>query len=1020
MSKPAMTIKFSSELDYQQDAIRSITDIFRGQEKNTSNFTVYSPEYTAKYSTDKFKQATAGFEDIGYRNLLKLNDGNLIENVQEIQLRNGLKPSDRSSVAKKKLDFTIEMETGTGKTYVYLRTIMDLYEKYGFSKHIIVVPSVAIREGVFKSLQMTQTHFKELYDNVDYNYFIYNSSNLSSVRDFAVEEKLQIMVINIQAFSKSFKNPQDAKKKDNIIHRYNDKLGYKPLDLIKNTNPFVFVDEPQTTLSTTLQKKSVQNLNPLAVIRYSATHREKVNLMYKLNAVTAYEKKLVKMIECGSVQTEGVNNQTYIRFVSVKTGKGAPQAQIELDVLKNGKVKRVKKTVRANTDLEELSGRTEYKGFIIQDIHAEKGNEYINFTGQSGFIRLGASIGSVDEMQIKRALIMKTIESHLDKELMLHEKGIKVLSLFFIDSVSKYRLYDEEGNSSNGIYAQIFEEEYVKTITKNPKYRTLFDDLDIHRTAVSKIHNGYFSVDKKAKSSNKKDKFEYFKDTTGKTNADEDTYNLIMRDKEKLLSFSSDLRFIFSHSALKEGWDNPNVFQICALKEESTGSSEIKRRQEIGRGLRICVNQDGERVYGHDTNVLTVMATESYHDFADNLQKEIEQETGIKFGVVEPHTFGSVVISIDGDEREFLGERESEKLFIDLVQKGYIDSRGKVQDKLRTALKEGNVSLPEEYAEEEHVAAQILEKLRTSAGKLEIKNQDDRKKVKVRKQVLQSPEFKKLWEKVKYKTTFSVNFDSEKLIAACISALDNRLIVRRGRLIFSKAKISITESQVAAEDAQVYLSNIDEEITVLPDIVSYLQNETQLTRRSIVRILTGTVKLPFFKVNPQKFIEGCIEIINEQMRLHITDGIKYHKIGDAEYYSQQLFENEELFGYLKSNLKESTKSPYEYVVYDSGVESKLVADFESSDNVKLYTKLPAWFKINTPLGTYNPDWAVLWENNGEENLYFVVESKGSTNPFDLRPKEKAKIACGKAHFAAIGSKMITAAGIEDVRDEAMG
>jgi type III restriction enzyme len=1017
-----MKIQFDSTLTYQHEAIEAIVDIFKGQEACDSNFTVYSPEFLAK-------QQNIGFTDIGYGNRMTITEGQLLENIQNIQLGNGLKPSSRNEVDRKHLDFTVEMETGTGKTYVYLRTIVELYKKYGFAKHIIVVPSIPIKEGVYKSLLITKEHLRELNDNFNYNFFIYDSSKLNEVRDFSTNDGLEIMVINIDAFAKSFENPEDKKKTANIIHRYNDSLGYKPLDLIKNTHPVIFIDEPQSTMSTPLRKKAVQSLNPLAIFRYSATHKkdEKINMMYKLDAVDAYEKKLVKQIEVGSVQTEGVNNKAYIRLVEIKVSKGFPVAKLELDIFSKGSISRKIVTVKQNEDLEELTDRAEYQGYIIKDIYALAGSEYIDFTSKGDIIKLGEVIGDVDEKQIKLALIRKTIEEHLDKERILNPQGIKVLSLFFIDTVSKYRIYDEDGNALNGDYAQIFEREYIKLI-KKPKYQDLFKDIKELEANVSEVHNGYFSIDKKSKKSNAKEKFEYFKDTKGTTNADEDTYSLIMRDKEMLLSFDSKLRFIFSHSALKEGWDNPNVFQICTLKE--AGGSETRRRQEIGRGLRLCVNQTGERVYGHEVNTLTVMASESYKDFVDNLQKEIESETGISFGVLESHSFGDVVLDIVNSEDEegnpvndvvYLGQEKSEELYKFLIEKEYIDSKGKIQDKLRIAIKEDKLELPEELMEDPKVVSQILNTLKLTAGKLDVKNQADKKQVKVNKRILESPEFKELWERVKFKTTFSVDFNSDSLINECIRALDASLKITRGKLIYTKVKVGITVGGVDAEETpNTEVSQLDSEVDSLPDIVSYLQNETKLTRKSIVKILTGTLKLKYFKVNPQKFIEGCIDIINAQMRLHIIDGISYKKIGDAEYYKQESFENKELFGYLKSNLKTSEKSPYDYVVYDSTVESNLATEFENSSNISVYAKLPSWFVIDTPLGTYNPDWAVLWKDENDEKLFFVVESKGSTLFSDLRPKESAKIDCGKKHFEAIGSEMIVASEMSEVVDFALG
>lgn len=987
-----MKIKFESELPYQQEAINAIVDIFQGQEVCTSNFTVFSPEYLAK-------QKTLDFNQIGYANKLQLTEAQILENTQKIQLRNGLKPSLPNEVDIKHLDFSIEMETGTGKTYVYLRTIMEMNRQYGFTKFIIVVPSIPIKEGVYKSLQITETHFKEHYNNLPYKYFIYDSSNLPDVRDFAVNDQLQIMVINIDAFRKSFENEKDETKSQNIIHRYNDKLGYKPLQLIQDTRPVVIIDEPQTTLSTDLAKKSVKNLNPLVMLRYSATHKEKLNLMYKLDAVDAYNRQLVKQIEVASVKVDGAAiDGAYLKLVSVKN-KPNIRAKVDVDILERGERKRKPKELKKNDDLLEITKLQQYEGFIVNDIYTQTGNEYIEFINGT-ILKLGESIGTVDDSLIKRMMIRKTIEEHLDKELTLNPKGIKVLSLFFIDAVKHYRLYDEDGNVKNGDYAIMFEEEYKKLI-KKPKYQSLFGEIKDLNSEAQEIHNGYFSIDKKSKASNKKEKFEYFKDTSGNVAADEDTYNLIMKEKEKLLSFESKLRFIFSHSALKEGWDNPNVFQICTLKE--AGTSEIRRRQEIGRGLRLAVNQEGERIYGFDTNTLTVMASESYEDFVDNLQKEIEKETGIVFGILQPHSFNNITVEMHGADPVFLGQEKSEQLFDFLIMKGYISNKGKVQETLKADLRSGNVELPDDL--EDHVKAQVIETLKQTAGKLEIKRNEDKQVVKINKQVLLSPEFKELWDKVKYKTTYSVRFDSENLIKCCQKHISDRLVVSRGKLVYEKTIIEINKAGVSiAAEPEVEYGTIDTNVSVLPDIVTYLQNETQLTRKSIVQILSGCTNLQYFKRNPQKFIEGCIDIINEQMRLHIVDGIVYTKIGDHEIYSQELFQNEQLTGYLKSNMLASTKSPYEHVVYDSGVESDLTKEFERNKNVKVYAKLPRWFEIDTPLGKYNPDWAVLFDVNGTEKLFFVVESKGTMGFDFLRPAEQGKIECGKKHFQEIAEK----------------
>ena len=1000
-----MKIQFD-KLDYQIEAISSVVDVFRGQEACTSNFTVLAPKVTADGSYSNLQA------EIGYANKLALSQEQLLQNTQEIQLRNGLRVSKSDEVSRNALDFSVEMETGTGKTYVFLRSILEMNKRYGFTKFIIVVPSIPIKEGTNKNLEITEEHFKGLFDNIPYSYFVYDSGDLSKVRDFAVSDQLRIMVINIQAFARDMDSTAKSKR---ILLEYNDKLGAAPISLIKETNPIVIVDEPQSTLNTPLQKKSVQNLNPLAVFRYSATHREKINLLYRLNAVDAYQKKLVKQIEVSSVGAQGeATDGAYLRLVSITNKKGSISAKLELDILVKGKSQRKIKEIKQNSQLYEVSRLQQYEHYIVQNIYVE--DQYVEFSNGID-LGVGETLGGVDDLLIKRLQIQKTIEEHLDKELVLNPQGIKVLSLFFIDSVKNYRVYDEEGNVSNGVYAQIFEEEYLKTIQKR-KYHSLFKEIKDIESKISEVHNGYFSVDKVSKKSNKKDKFESYKDTSGSTKADEDTYSLIMKDKEKLLSFDSKLRFIFSHSALKEGWDNPNVFQICTLKE--AGGSEINRRQEIGRGLRLCVNQAGERVYGHTVNLLTVMASETYEDFVKGFQKEVEKETGYKFGYLESHSFNNIVLEMDGDTPIYFGEKQSEQLFNHLLSKNYITSSGKVEDSLRQALLDDTVDLGIEL--EEHVEKQILNTIRETAGRLEIKNNSEKRKVGVRKEVYLSQDFKELWDRIKYKTTFHVDFDSDQLINKCIESINDKLTIHRGNVVYRKGTLDINTGGVESKDEKTSVSRLDVEVSNLPDIITYLQNETNLTRKSIVKILTGIRKdkLDLFKVNPQKFIEGCIDVINEQMRLHIVDGIKYTKIGDSAVYEQAMFLDEELLGYLNSNMIEANKSIYENIVYDSGVEKHLAEEFEKSDNVKLYAKLPAWFQIDTPLGSYNPDWAVLYTLEDVERLYFVVESKGSIFDESLRPLERGKIQCGEKHFEELGSKLFTVSNIEELNNKILG
>jgi type III restriction enzyme len=970
-----MKIKFNPNLDFQLDAINSITRVFEGQEQGNSRFTVSAlPEEGMFTSTE------------GVGNRLKLLEEDVLKNVQSVQIENGLRPDEKL----KSLDFTIEMETGTGKTYVYLRSMFELNQKYGFSKFIIVVPSVAIREGVYKSLQMTEDHFNQLYDNTPFDYFIYDSDKLGQVRSFATSNSIQIMVINIDAFRRSFTNP-DLEKKANIIHRSHDRMnGQKPIEYIQSTNPVVIIDEPQTVDTTNKSSKAIASLNPLCTFRYSATHIDKYHMLYKLDSVDAYERKLVKQIEVAGIEVDDAHNKAFIEVHDVTNKKGSLQAKVSFDELSKGTVKRVTKTLKDGADLFDLSGgRDLYDGYIISEIYADEGNEYVRFSNDQ-FVRKGEAVGGVDQDTYKRLQIRKTIEEHLDKELRLRPKGIKVLSLFFIDRVSNYRIYDEDGNAHNGKYAKMFEEEYQKAI-RIPKYNTLFEGID-KESIVNDVHDGYFSIDTKGRGSKKQ---EFFVDTSGETQADGDAYNLIMKDKERLLSFDSRLKFIFSHSTLREGWDNPNVFQICTLNETN---SVIKKRQEIGRGLRIAVDQDGERVYGFEVNTLTVMANESYEDFAKQLQKEIEKEEGIRFGVVELHSFANIpVLNADGESKN-LGVDTSEKVWEHLRSQDYIDDRGKIQDKLRFDIKENVVDLPENVQEQQDQITALLRKL---AGKLNIKNADDKKTVKLNKRVMLSDDFKELWDRIKYKTTYRVDFDSDKLIEECSKALRDNLRVAKARFRYEKAKTVIDRGGVHAnlvnEDVQTY----DATDFPLPDVLTILQDETQLTRKSIAKILIGSERLSSFTNNPQKFIEQATDLIKNEMRKQIVDGIKYQKIGDDFYYAQELFEEEELFGYLNKNMIKADKSVYDHVIYDSDVEQSFAESLERNNSIKVYAKLPSWFTVDTPLGSYNPDWAIVYEKNGVQKLYFVIETKGTLLSDALREKELGKIKCGREHFQAL-------------------
>ncbi len=972
-----MKLHFEPDLDYQRTAIEAVCALFQGQERCRSEFTVTRDSRLGSPALEGL-DAT-----LGVGNRLQLPDGEIHANLRAVQLQNGI----RQSAVLESGDFTVEMETGTGKTYVYLRTIFELNRRYGFTKFVIVVPSVAIKEGVFKSLQITEEHFRALYANVPFEYFVYDSARLGQVRNFATSPHIHVMVVTVGAINK---------KEVNNLYKDSEKTGGdKPIDLIRATSPVLIVDEPQSVDGGLKGegRKALAAMNPLCTLRYSATHAEKHHMVYRLDAVDAYERRLVKQIEVASGMVEGDHNTPYARILEVGSRKGAVWAVAELDVDQRGSVSRKPVRVEDGDDLERVTGRAVYRDCRVGEIRAGKGREAVEIRrpGSERWLRPGEAMGGAAAGAVQRQMIRRTIREHLDKELRLRPLGIKVLSLFFIDQVARYREAGPDGAPVKGEYARIFEEEFRSAI-QLPEYAPLLGGEDPAALAAA-VHEGYFSVDKRGAWSD-----------TGESNATDRenaarAYNLIMRDKERLLSFETPLRFIFSHSALREGWDNPNVFQICALRDMGT---ERERRQTLGRGLRLCVNQDGERVRDRHVNVLTIIALESYQAFAENLQKEIEADTGIRFGVVEPHQFSALPVPAPGGGSAPLGEAGSRALWEHLRAQGWVDAEGKVQDALRQALREGTFALPGDCPAPPALVADLLRK---TAGRLTLRNADERRTVRTREAVLHGADFRELWERIKHKTTYRVAFDNQGLLEACAAALAAAPPIPRTRLTWHRASLAIGKGGVDAAGASTSgpLALAEEDVE-LPDILTELQDRTQLTRRSLARILVDSGRLEDFRRNPQAFIETAADAIGSCKRLALVQGIRYRKLGDQAFYAQELFEQEELTGYMK-HMVEARKSVHEYVVYDSaGVERTFAEDLERNEAVKVYAKLPSWFRVNTPLGTYNPDWAVLVEQDGGERLYLVVETKGSLDPGDLRPAEAARIACGRAHFEAISGE----------------
>lgn len=973
-----MKLKFNSELQYQKEAIESVVNIFNGQSVNDSTFTLSNNLVSSngQILMDIYEQ------ELGIANNLIISEEQILENLRNIQIENGLEQDKEL----KGMNFTVEMETGTGKTYVYLKTMYELNKKYGFKKFIIVVPSIPIKEGVYKTLDITKEHFRDIFDNTPAQYFIYDSSKLELVKNFATSNNIEIMVMTIQSFK------DDNEDTGNIIHRPQDKLnGEKPISLIQQTNPIVIIDEPQSVDNTEKAKDAIKSLNPLCTLRYSATHAEKYNMIYKLDAIDAYEQRLVKRIEVLSTSQEDSFNIPYVKLKSVRE----KWATIEIDTqTKKGTVSRKEKKVKLNDMLYKISGNRElYSDWIVSQISWEEGNEYIEFNNGT-ILYIGDEVGGIEDDTIKRLQISKTIEEHLEKELRLNKLGIKVLSLFFIDKVANYR-----GDGINpGKYEIMFKEEYEKLI-KKPKFKAN-ENID---TPVDLVHNGYFSQDKGT-----------YKDSTGSNKYDEAVYNLIMKDKEKLLDKNNPLRFIFSHSALKEGWDNPNVFQICTLKD--TTGTYIRRRQEIGRGLRLCVNQDGERIYDPSINVLTVLANESYESFVKGLQNEIQEDTGIKFGVLDKNSFTTLSREIDEYSKEYFGEAKSHKLHQILQEHGFIDNNGLILDKLKENRDSIGVIVSELDEDFLGWSYEITNRIKSKLKSYEIKDANKKQKVERNKEIIENNDFIELWNKISEKTVYSVDFDTEELILRCVQSIKDMPKIKPPKLIFRKNMLEINknngiEGKVVSEklSENSYQENIN-----LPDILSQLQNKTNLTRKTIIRILTQCDRLEDFKNNPQKFIDEVSVRIKRELNKFASNGIKYEKIGD--YYSFKLFESEDdsLLAYMNDKSLLSNKSPYTHVVCESETERKFADKFEQDESVKIYMKLPSWFKINTPLGSYNPDWATVIEKDGIEKLYFVVESKGSENPDSLRTSEELKIECAKKHFKTLDTGVEFKAPVSDI------
>lgn len=983
---PSLEFKYAADQEHQTAAVEAVCDLFRGQEFITSDFTAGT--LGGLYSTETI---------VGHANGLRVSARQLEENLHVVQEDNSL-PCTSVETDGRLRDFSIEMETGTGKTYVYIRTIYELNKRYGLTKFVIVVPSVAIREGVKKSFESTRKHFEGLYDRMPLEFFVYDSKDMGPVGNFATSAAIQVMIINIGAFNKELAS-DEKKGMTNIFHRPSERLigGRSPQELVSACNPIVIIDEPQSVDNTAKAKAAIRSLNPLFVLRYSATHKEPYNKIYQLGPIDAFQRNLVKGIVVDSVLSQEDLNGAYIRFESADNKNGY-KAKLTIDCRqKDGCQKRKKVTVKTGDDLYMKSGENvDYEdGWVVSNIGAVPGEEFVEFVNGE-YLEVGDTLGDAAALAVKEAQIARTIEDHLECQLRLYKLGIKVLSLFFIDKVEKYRVYDPEVR--NGEYANIFERKYREIATSKKwqrRYERARVPLPIDPVG---LHQGYFARDGKGK----------FKDSRegANTAADTSAFELIMKKKETLVSFpdgkdpDKDVAFIFSHSALKEGWDNPNVFQICTLVETT---DMLTKRQKIGRGLRLSVNQDGERCYDPDVNVLTVIANESYERFASDLQTEFERD-GYRFGVITPESFTKLIYKNHDSSEEILGFERSEQVYEALKAEGLITDSGDVLPELKELAESGGIELPDELQQvADQVAAVILRK----SQKLQIKDKSKQVEVVLEKDVTFDPAFQQLWERIRQTTRFEMNIDSDALVDKAISEIKLMPKVKPLEVISSRAGLNVDDSGVSTvEGVRTSVVSTDmSRVYDLPDPISELQDAVGLTRRTIMRILEGCGRMDEFSVDPMTFLTQVAAKIETAKIEVMAKGIKYTRLPETDWYTMDILAVEDLTAFLDQNAWEplNHKSLYNYVIYDSSsVEKPYAMALDQSDAVKVFAKLPSKFKIDTPLGSYNPDWAYVEDIEDKQRVYFVTETKGGGNGTPaLRPSERAKIECAQKHFDAL-------------------
>lgn len=1023
-----MKLQFK-EQDFQVQAVKAVVDCFEGQPIKTNRFTLER----SKELIRKAKQAASGAveinysveEEIGYRNSpMQILETQVLNNIQVVQTRNDLHESqqvERPKATKLGYNLTIEMETGTGKTYTYIRTMYELQKHYGWSKYIVIVPSIAIREGVYKSFQVTQDHFQELYGH-KISPFIYNSGRPQDIESFASDSRISVMIINTQAFNA---RGADARR----IYQELDQFGTRrPIEIIAQTNPILIIDEPQS-VDGARTLESMQDFHPLFTLRYSATHKVEYNKVYRLDALDAYYKRLVKKIQVKGINLKGSAGTTgylYLEQISLSTDK-PPYAVVEFEKRAGEGIKKVRQKLGEGANFYELSGNIPaYKNQTITEI-----NGYLNKIVVGGQeIYPGDILNDKDEHAFRRVQIRECIMSHLQKEKQLFEKGIKVLSLFFIDSVEKYRVYNETGEQALGEYAQIFEEEY-NNIRSNfldlfhQEYNDYLKDTDpgqvhkgymptdyeeyLKRDEAHRIHSGYFSIDKKGKSVDPSLK-------RGSEESDDITaYDLIMKDKERLLSFEEPTRFIFSHSALKEGWDNPNVFQICALKSAESGSL-TRRRQEVGRGMRLCVNKNGNRLdfesvgdQVHEINKLTVIASESYEAFAKGLQKEISDTLKDRPQKAEVEYFIGKIVSNEKEEVYRLTEDDAKKLNKILYKNDIIDENDKITPEGKEIIEQNKMPLPMTLEPFRASIGQLLQSIYTGEA---FKPEDERQTIILNTNPnFKKKEFQELWEKINLRTIYEVKFDTNKLISDSkirINAqlhIGDRIYELKTGELQDGTKEQMQEGTLIKESERQSLKLKNDLYTdTVYDIVGEIEVLTNLTRTTIVAILKSIKEEKFLllRKNPEEFIAKCSKLINEVKAGLIINNIVYHKI-EERHDAKTVFTND------KSALRNSDllkKHIYDYLTSDSKIESDFARALENSTEVVVYAKLPKSFSISTPVANYSPDWAIVFDKEKVRHIYFISETKGSDSDMDLREIERLKIHCATEHFKEISGNEV--------------